>query len=96
MVKWAAPAKADLKKIFAYIAEDSKYYARRVVQNIVEKTEALNDFPEIGRMVPEVNEKNIRELMIYSYRMANYCLIHLLSQCRIPSNNEKTTYSGPT
>jgi len=69
MVKWTSPAKADLKKIFAYIAEDSKYYARQVAKNIVEKTETLNDFPEIGRIVPEVNQKNIRELMIYSYRL---------------------------
>lgn len=69
MVRWTSPATADLKKIFAYIAEDSKYYARQVVKNIVEKTETLNDFPEIGRTVPELNEKNIRELMIYSYRL---------------------------
>jgi len=69
MVRWTAPARADLRKIFAYIAEDSKYYARRVVQNIVEKTEALNDLPEIGRVVPEIGEENIRELMVYSYRL---------------------------
>ena len=69
MVRWTSPATADLKKIFAYIAEDSKHYARQVVKNIVEKTETLNDFPEIGRTVPELNEKNIRELMIYSYRL---------------------------
>ncbi len=69
MVRWTAPARADLKKIFAYIAEDSKYYARRVVQNIVEKTEALSDLPEIGRVVPEIGQENIRELMVYSYRL---------------------------
>ena len=35
MVKWTFPAKMDLKKIYDYIAEDSKYYARRVAQDIV-------------------------------------------------------------
>ena len=69
MVKWTSPAKTDLKKIFAFISEDSKYFARQVAQNIVEKTETLNDFPEIGRIVPELDQKNIRELMIYSYRL---------------------------
>ena len=69
MVKWTSPAKMDLKKIYDYIAEDSKYYARQVAQDIVEKTEGLNDFPEIGRIVPEINDKKIRELIIYSYRL---------------------------
>ena len=68
MVKWTSTAKKDLKKIYSYIAEDSKYYARRVAQDIVEKTEGLNDFPEIGRIVPEINDKKIRELIIYSYQ----------------------------
>ncbi len=69
MVKWTAPARTDLKKIFAYIAEDSRYYARQVVQNIVERTAALSDFPEMGRVVPELNEESVRELVIYSYRL---------------------------
>ena len=34
MVKWTSTAKNDLKKIYSYIAEDSKYYARRVAQDI--------------------------------------------------------------
>ena len=69
MVKWTSTAKKDLKKIYYYIAEDSKYYARQVAQDIVEKTEGLNVFLEIGRIVPEINDKKIRELIIYSYRL---------------------------
>jgi toxin ParE1/3/4 len=49
-------AKADLKRIFAYIAEDSKYFAKQVVRDIVKKSETLNDFPEIGRIVPELDK----------------------------------------
>lgn len=69
MVKWTNPAKRDLKKIHDYIAVDSIYYARRVVENIVGKTENLHDFPEIGRMVPELKKSYLRELIIYSYRL---------------------------
>ena len=69
MVKWTTPAKRDLKKIHDYIAEDSKYYAKRVSQDIIAKTEKLKDFPEIGRIVPELQESNTRELIIYSYRL---------------------------
>ncbi|MBI3584104.1 MAG: type II toxin-antitoxin system RelE/ParE family toxin [Nitrospinae bacterium] len=69
MVKWTTPAKFDLKDIHDYIARDSKYYAQKVSQDIVDKSERLKYFPEIGRIVPEINEPNIRELFIYSYRL---------------------------
>ncbi|MFO8031886.1 MAG: type II toxin-antitoxin system RelE/ParE family toxin [Desulfohalobiaceae bacterium] len=69
MVRWSGPAKRDLKKIFAYIAEDSRYYARHVVQNIVDKSETLEAFPKAGRMVPEKNDPNVREIFIYYYRI---------------------------
>jgi toxin ParE1/3/4 len=69
MVKWSVPARNDLKQIHDYIAKDSKYYARKVIQEIVAKTEALTELPEIGRIVPEINDQNIRELIVYSYRL---------------------------
>ena len=69
MVKWSRPARMDLKQIHDYIAEGSRYYAKKVVQTIVEKTEELMVFPEIGRIVPELDDPNIRELFVYSYRL---------------------------
>ncbi len=69
MVKWSSPAKRDLKRIFDYIAEDSVFYAKKVVEDIVSKSEYLEDFPEIGRMVPELEDPNVRELIVYSYRL---------------------------
>ena len=69
MVKWSNPAKLDLKQIHDYIARDSKYYAQKVSLEIVEKSEKLNQFPEVGRIVPEIGDPAIRELLIYSYRL---------------------------
>jgi plasmid stabilization system protein ParE len=69
VVTWSIPAKHDLKKIHDYIAEDSKYYALKVSQEFVARSETLFDFPEMGRMVPEIEDPNIRELIIYSYRL---------------------------
>ena len=69
MVKWTTPAKLDLKQIHDYIARDSKFYAQKVSLEIVEKSEKLNSFPEVGRNVPEIGDPNIRELIIYSYRL---------------------------
>lgn len=69
MVKWSKPAKVDLRQIHDYIARDSKFYAQKVSLDIVEKSEKLNSFPELGRIVPEIGDPNIRELLIYSYRL---------------------------
>jgi len=69
VVKWSKPAGLDLKQIHDYIARDSKFYAQKVSLEIIEKSEKLNLFPEVGRVVPEIGDPNIRELLIYSYRL---------------------------
>ena len=69
MVIWTKPAKADLKHIHDFIAEDSKHYAKKVAQEIREKTDILSELPNAGKMVPEVGKPKIQELHIYSYRI---------------------------
>jgi len=69
MVRWSIPARQDLKQVYDYIAKDSKFYARKVIEEIIEKSEKLNDFPKMGRVVPEIGDINIRELFIYSFRL---------------------------
>lgn len=49
---WSAPAKADLQSIHDFIAADSRHYAKKVVQHLINKTEALDRLPRIGRVAP--------------------------------------------
>lgn len=69
MVIWSHPAKADLRSIHDYIAKNSPFYAKKVVQDIREKTDVLNTNPKIGKKVAELNDDTIRELSKYSYRI---------------------------
>jgi toxin ParE1/3/4 len=69
MVIWTIPARDDLKAIFEYIALDSKFYAKKVIREIIECASTFSNMPERGRIVPETNEKEIRETFIYSYRL---------------------------
>lgn len=69
MVKWTAHAKAQLRHIHDYIAEDSQLYARRVSEELVQKTIGLDELPRKGHKVPELNEDAVRELGLYSYRI---------------------------
>ncbi len=69
MVTWSDPAKADLRYIHDYIAHDSSHYAKKVTQEIREKTGILDDLPRIGKVVAELNDEAVRELWLYSYRI---------------------------
>ena len=44
MVIWANPAKSDLRAICDFIASDSKYYAKKVVLDILDKTNILDNW----------------------------------------------------
>jgi toxin ParE1/3/4 len=69
MVIWSEIAKTDLRAIYDYIANDSRHYAKKVAQDIREKTDILSGLPNMGRVVPEMEDKTIRELSLYSYRI---------------------------
>lgn len=69
MVRWTAHAKAQLRHIHDYIAQDSPRYAKRVAEALVRKTQDLDRLPRQGRRVPELDEDAVRELPLYSYRI---------------------------
>ncbi len=69
MVKWTTHAKAQLRHIHDYIAQDSPLYAKRVSEKLVQKTIGLDELPRKGFKVPELNEDTVRELGLYSYRI---------------------------
>lgn len=71
MVKWTFHARNDLRALFEYISLDSKFYAKKVVREVVELASTIPEMPQRGRIVPEVNEKDVREIFIYSYRLAS-------------------------
>jgi addiction module RelE/StbE family toxin len=68
-VKWSPEATEDLESIAEYIARDSEFYARSVVSKILSISRKIPEQPLIGRIVPEIGEKEIRERFVYSYRL---------------------------
>ncbi|MBU0694020.1 MAG: type II toxin-antitoxin system RelE/ParE family toxin [Candidatus Omnitrophica bacterium] len=68
-IVWSDPAILDLENIKNYIAKDSPYYASIFVEKIIEAIDKLSSFPSIGRIVPEFNNKNIREVIYQHYRV---------------------------
>jgi len=68
-VRWTPAALADLDDIAGYIAQDSRYYAAMFVRRIKLATGSLGTFSMRTRMVPELGDENVRELLLGEYRI---------------------------
>jgi len=66
---WAPQAIEDVEAIRAYVARDSSHYADLVVERIVAAVTRLESQPLSGRVVPEVGDQALREVIHGSYRI---------------------------
>jgi plasmid stabilization system protein ParE len=60
---WTEPAIQDLRDLRDYIAADSDFHAADFIASIITRAERLTTFPMIGRVVPEAQGENIREIL---------------------------------
>ena len=71
-VIWTETATRDLEGIVAYIAEDSKQQAKKVLKQIRGKTATLRSSPSRRRIVPELLDFDLRswrELILSTWRI---------------------------
>ena len=54
-------------EIAEYISRDNPTAAEKWIDSIFSKVEQLKSFPESGRIVPEINSKDFRELIYGNY-----------------------------
>jgi len=75
---WSPEAVEDIEAIAAYIERGSPWYARAVASKIVETAESIPEYPELGRMVAEIDDSAIRERLAHRYR-----IIYHLDEARV-------------
>jgi addiction module RelE/StbE family toxin len=68
-IRWTQQAVADLEAIRDYVARDSVRYATLLVERLIASLDQVSQFPEIGRVVPEYQRPDIREIILGSYRV---------------------------
>ena len=68
-IRWTPQAVEDLEAIHAYVARDSARYARLLVERLFFAADRLATFPESGRIVPELGRRDLREVILGSYRI---------------------------
>ncbi len=59
----------DLRDIVLYVAPGRPEAAKRLGLALIEKTKILASFPFSGRVVPEFDDRLIRELILKPYRI---------------------------
>jgi plasmid stabilization system protein ParE len=62
-VNWTVAAQKHLVDIYEYIATDSDLYAQRMIDRLTLRSEQIGNFPMSGRMVPEYDLPDIREVI---------------------------------
>jgi len=71
-VNWTNTALDQLQSIHDYIARNSPYYAKRMVDRITRRSIQISQFPLSGRKVPEYDMGQIREVLEANYRIIYY------------------------
>ena len=68
-IVWTKSAVINLGNLKNYVAQDSEFYATELVTKIIDAIEKLDQFPRLGREVPEIKRDDIREIIYNNYRI---------------------------
>jgi toxin ParE1/3/4 len=79
---WSPAARDDLYDIVVFIARDNPNRAMSFAYELISETDHLQEFPELGRIVPEYRSDNIREIVFRPYRIV-YRVDHERKFCQI-------------
>ncbi|WP_439557022.1 type II toxin-antitoxin system RelE/ParE family toxin [Dyadobacter sp.] len=66
---WSKEARQDLDNIFIWLEGESKSYSKKWINEVFQKIELLQNFPKMGRKIPETSIANIREIRAGNYRI---------------------------
>jgi toxin ParE1/3/4 len=68
-VRWTPQSVNDIGKIAEYIAKDSRVYASIQTERFFAAAKILEEQIRAGRIVPEVGDDTIREIIVGYYRI---------------------------
>ena len=79
---WSPAARDDLHDIVVFIARDNPERAMSCGYQLMSETDRLQNFPELGRIVPEYENQQLREIVFRPYRIV-YRVNHDRKICEI-------------
>ena len=69
VIRWTKIALKDLNSIYDFISVDSVFFAKQEIDGIYRRVLMLEKQTRLGRIVPEFQDENIRELIKGNYRI---------------------------
>jgi len=66
---WTAKSLSDLEDIGNFISKDSMRYAKLTLEKLLETAKLIERNQRIGRIVPELDQEDIREVITGNYRI---------------------------
>lgn len=68
-IYWSKEAQLNIKEIEDYISQDNPIAALNLTDKLILLVEDLLNFPQKGRIVPELSIDQIREILYKNYRI---------------------------
>ena len=68
-VVWTESARQALDEVLDYVAQESRDRAVTLLLRVLETASSLGTLANRGRVVPELNQPDIRELLVFDYRL---------------------------
>ena len=68
-VIWSPSSLEDVDQIARYISRDSPDQAALFAERLIEATDRLQAHPRSGRMIPEIDHEDCREIIYGAYRI---------------------------
>jgi len=62
-------ASDDLHEVYSFLLDKSERYADALMEAIFDRIILIEQFPMLGRVVPEMRLPSIRELIVEQYRI---------------------------
>ncbi len=85
---WTDPALDSLNDIAEYIAVSNIYAAKQLVENVFDKVQRLEQFPDSGKIPEEIDTLDYREVLVspcrvfYKVEQEVVYILHVLRQER--------------
>ncbi len=85
---WTEPALDNLNDIAEYIAVSNVRAAKQLIENVFNKVQRLEQFPESGKISEEIKELNYREVIVnpcrifYRVELNSVYILHVIRQER--------------
>lgn len=76
---WIKESEEDIRRLFEFLFEKSPNAAARAIESILEKSEMLSDFPDIGHLMKDNSGR--RELFIPFAAGAYVLRYYVLNDC---------------